>query len=342
MVINVTSILLGQAGQTTGKVYNAGKVALIIFNLWLFGYLILMSNLYQGSIYSYLTVPVLPQTPRGVEDLLNWDVPIVAMDSVYSYPTKSYETYLKRYIIPEMISSGVHNEKVVEFLNKFQAKVLPMNDESMANTVSAILFGNSTKSQQIIILLYFEDILEQRVKEITIFLRNRRVVKNRGDSKFRTMKFDVGPNNLMAPYFAKEWRRMRETGLDQIWSKVYQIATFFRIHDRRLGGRKNFEAIQHLFWNRKDGVTFHEETPVSLKLVGPIFGFCAVIMASAMVEFLMECRKFIVQLVMPGVIYLRKMYQALMDFKFRKGRTAEVVRGNEGWKIKRCLENWLK
>ncbi|OXA36737.1 hypothetical protein Fcan01_28490 [Folsomia candida] len=75
-VITVTSMFLGQVGETTRKAYCKAKVALILVILWLFGYFILTANLYQGSIYSCLAVLFPPQTPQGFNDLAKGNIQI--------------------------------------------------------------------------------------------------------------------------------------------------------------------------------------------------------------------------------------------------------------------------
>lgn len=70
-VMTVTFIFLGNVGESSRKAYRSRKISLLLVTIWLFGYLVLMLNFYQGTIYSCITVPLPPPTPRGFEDLVN-------------------------------------------------------------------------------------------------------------------------------------------------------------------------------------------------------------------------------------------------------------------------------
>ncbi|XP_035708287.1 uncharacterized protein LOC110850132 [Folsomia candida] len=293
VAIAVVSILLGQVLETTGKAYASGKVALVLITFWLFGNLFLTSNLYQGSIYSCLAVLVPPQTPRGVEDLLNWDVPMVAMDTVYSTRSRSYQTFLKFFIIPELITSYVKNSKFVNFLTEFQARVLSLN-KAESDMIHKTVSGNTSRTHKTIVLLFFEDKLDDVVKQIKI-LGNRRSVKNKGDSPFRVIRFQVGFGSLLAPYFGKEWGRMFTTGLNLIWSKVHSISLYFHANRGQLEKRKRFVALQNYLWNQKDTMTLHEGNSISIELIRPVFTICAVSFGLALIGFVLENGKFIIR-----------------------------------------------
>lgn len=288
-LITITSLLLGQVGETSGKPYQTGKVILILITLWFFGNLILMSNVYQGMIYSCLAVLVPPQTPSGMDDLVNWDIPIVAMDIAFDSRTNTYKPYLSRYIIPELILSSEQNPKFMQFLTKFKAKISSISTKSVSTMVDTVFLENSDKSHQTIALLCSDDVLDDIAKQIK-FQGNRRGVRNRGDSPFRNVEFKVGIRNLLAPYFAKEWRNLNAAGLNQMWNKVYRISLFLRVRGTHLGKQKYFEVTQSFFGNPREGVVFHEATPVSVGLIRPIFAICAVILAIAVVQFMAESK----------------------------------------------------
>lgn len=91
-VFTITCIFLGQVGDSSGGSYRKGKVAIIQFTLWFFVNLFLMVNFYQGFIYSCLTILYPPRTPRGVDELVDLDIQVVANDT-YTM-NSSRKTYL--------------------------------------------------------------------------------------------------------------------------------------------------------------------------------------------------------------------------------------------------------
>lgn len=131
----VTSILLGQVGDSTRKVYRAKKVVIVLLIFWFCGNLLLMANLYQGSIYSCLAVPFPPKTPSGVMDLVHWDIPVVAMDVLYNGESKSVHSYLIDFSIPELLKDNGLSPQFRDFLEKLQPKLLSWSASRGTNGV---------------------------------------------------------------------------------------------------------------------------------------------------------------------------------------------------------------
>lgn len=112
-IITITCILLGQVGESSGKAYRVGKVAIVLMILWLFGNLIVMANFYQGSIYSCLTVLFPPETPRNAKDLVNWDIPMISMEG------DGKRDDLLDDLIPNLLSKTRENLGLDKFLKNF-------------------------------------------------------------------------------------------------------------------------------------------------------------------------------------------------------------------------------
>lgn len=219
-LITVASILLGQVGDSAA--YRQCKVTLILLAFWLFGYLILMANLYQGSIYSCLAVLTPPDTPRGVRDLINWDILTVARDPFYHFESRSTKSSLLDYIIPTLLSSGIQSPEFTNFLTRFQEKVVGINDESAGKIMNRIVTENSTKTYPSIAIFLYE-IDFDFVTKVYKLIRNRHVVLNRGESPFRNLELRLGDRNLLTPYFARDYGRISETGLWKVWLQVKRV-----------------------------------------------------------------------------------------------------------------------
>lgn len=307
-VIAVTSLLIGQVGETESKVYRNGKTSVILIILWIFGNYILMANLYQGSIYSCFTVPILPQTPVDVKDLLNWKIPVVAVDTfpVYDAGTWSDRTLLDNYVIPQLITSGEHNPIFDKFLSNFQKILLSFTDDSVARMIDNVLHGRSSLTQPTIVLMMQEVHLDNLMQNIK-FIGNRQITKNRGYSPFRHIAFYVGGKNLLAPYYAKEWARLGEARLSQMWNKVTKINFLLRLKREQLGDLKYFDGLQNSFGAPKLSEQFHEATAVSVELMTPTFFIFAVMTGLGLIGFLMENK----------VLFLLKYWLIQSYMKFR-------------------------
>lgn len=134
----VTCILLGQVGESTGKGYRSGKIVLVLFTIWFFGNFVLMTNLYQGSMYSSLAVLKPKTPPSGVYDLVNWDIPLVSLDMVYDYKSGSTKTILVDYIIPALMSSGGKDSELSKFLSKLKANFVYAKTKTEQSTGKAL------------------------------------------------------------------------------------------------------------------------------------------------------------------------------------------------------------
>lgn len=285
-LITVTSIFLGQVGQSSAKPYQAGKVALLFVILWLFGYFIVMLNVYQGSIYSCLAVLKPPQPPTGVEDLLHWDIPIIVLDPIYNVKTQTYGSVLLNYILPKLIQGANKNKKFKKFLTQYQERITPCEI-----TVESGMIRVNMKENRPIAALFFNPDVDYLVKKLHIF-NNRYIVRNKGDSPFRMVQYRVAARSLLSPYFAMECHRLDEAGISKLWNDNLQNSAW--LWDRKLLIEKNkhFEAVQRAFGSVKEPVTFHEEHPVSVDLILPTFYLCCVVLLIAVVAFIIENRTF--------------------------------------------------
>lgn len=288
-VITVSCIYLGQVGESSGRAYREGKAVWIMVTLWLFGNMILMGNFYQGSIFSCLTVLLPSQTPEGINDLVNWDIPLVSID--LAGDKDSPLSLLLHYVIPKLqrIYGGGKNLKFQKFLTKFQAKVLLIQNQSVWHMTNKIMTENSTRRHPTIALFMLENDLQHKVRSAKL-QGTRHIVRNKGDTPFGVRVLHGGNYNMLAPYFAKEKERLHEFGLNQMWRKVYEIAVAFRGADQ---ANNYFKLVQFILGNLREPVTFHESQLVSMALILPVFTLCGVLMTISIVGFMAEDTKLV-------------------------------------------------
>lgn len=274
-VITVAFIFLGEVGESSGRSYRNRKVAIILIILWLFGNLFLVVNYYQGSIYSCLAVLLAPQVPRGVEELINLDIPMVDMHT-YTLTNGSTQLYLKDIIIPQLLHSPGQSSKFTTFLAKFQTKLLSSNDHHVLQMYAKIARENSTQTHPMLVIFIFRDQMETYVRAVK-YLGNRHIVRNTGDTPFRATGFSVGDKSLFSPYLLKGLIRLEGSGLTQRWNKLGHYPEVLKLKNQWLSLGKYFKVVQELFGNVREPVTFHESNAVSLRLILPAFSICGVI-----------------------------------------------------------------
>lgn len=289
-VIIISCILLGQVGSSSTKAYQTRKVALVLLTVWIFGNFFLMVNFYQGSIYSCLAVLLPPKSPLGVEDLVNWNIPIVDMHTVLWDGDLPPQSYLLDDLIPTLISGSGDNPKFSQFLNEFRRKLLPISNNSVSDMVDSINFPNSTGTNPMIVLLNAEADLEDFVKIIKL-AETRIIVVNRGYSPFEFIGTKSGSRNLFTRYFLKDWIHLRESGLINMWDKVDNAAFLSEYNEELLENGMYFKAVQPTFGNIREPVTFHESRTVSMELILLAFSLSGVVMGFGVLGFLVENKK---------------------------------------------------
>lgn len=235
-VITVTSVFLGQVGDSSGKLYRKGKVALIILILFLFGNLFLVVNYYQGSIYSCLAVLLPPQTPRGVEELVDYDIQTIYMDEV-----DSMHNYLQEILIPQLLKNFDQKPKFCKFLTKLSPKLLSYGDESVAKLFLKIINEKSTRTHDMIAIFTRRDKFESYMNLVK-YSGNRHIVRNTGDSPFRVVLHHFGFRNLFTTYLAKGLKRVQESGLTDMWKKLDHFGDILANKNYFLTRGKYFQA----------------------------------------------------------------------------------------------------
>lgn len=306
-MVVVTCLLLGQVGESKGKPYRTGTAVLVLLTLWLFGYFILMQNLYQGSMYSNLAVLKPTRPPGGVYDLVNWDIPIVSMDIVYDYKSRSAKSILADYVMPQLLAISESESELSKLIMKLKEKIGYGNGKK--TLLKTLSLGNLTMTHCMVVVFVFTHhvvTIESKLK----LMGNRQVVRNKDSSPFAMTQYMVGRKNLLTRYFSKELGYMLHAGLTRLWSKVGLQSLALRGKSELKEGNKYFEAVQQAFGNLRDPVTFHESQPVSVKLLMPGFILCSIVMSIALLVFLVEYREkllqtFLTLLVMlgSGIVY---------------------------------------
>lgn len=117
-----------------------------------------MENLYQGSIFSFLTVPELPKVPVTMAELLPSQLPMLPVSHFASYNislTSRYDSVLKDAIIPELKVAMVGNlgyQKSLDAFDKRPTFVNLFETESPIVVQNISILSRSTSSKQKVLL----------------------------------------------------------------------------------------------------------------------------------------------------------------------------------------------
>ncbi|OXA48872.1 hypothetical protein Fcan01_16808 [Folsomia candida] len=132
--IMVQSLLFGQAiADEIIKSVKNKQVARPLLAIWFFVCYLLMENLYQGSIYSDLTVVHPPNVPKTVRELVASNMTIITTSQMYitSKTSNALErtSILKQSIIPEILKKNF-SKKVNKFMKKMNSQIDYIHDSA--------------------------------------------------------------------------------------------------------------------------------------------------------------------------------------------------------------------
>ncbi|OXA53532.1 Glutamate receptor ionotropic, delta-2 [Folsomia candida] len=290
-LITTICVLLGQSEESNGRPYRTRKANIVLLTLWLFGNFFLMINYYQGSIYSCLLVLFPEKTPKSVDDLVNWDIPIIAPYNIRLGITGKRENILSDYLIPKLIASSNHNIKLVRFLTKLQSKLCKVGCANLYN------IGETKAPKGYKMVLFF---FKEYVKYIIGFGRlssNVSVAGNKGDTYFSMVALQVGRKTMLSPYIIEEWERLKEAGLSQMWNTMYYDAQAWKTYSSVSPAKT--QVVQYLLTN-KGGSKFQEDYPISMSVVMPILSLYFIVITISFVVCLAENENLLVNYICRG------------------------------------------
>lgn len=229
---DVGALLLGHGGSDDfSKIFANRRVAVVISTVWFFGCYILMANLYKGSIFSFLTVPVLPNVPETIEQLLSSNIPILTTTSSGSYlvslnrstPTIKDDSTLRSIIIPQLKAVMAANSSYSKSIASLDQRLTYVNHfensikEIVLNISSSKPIQNKFKTSTTFALMNDANDLKHFTEPIK-FLGKRFVIDSSDDTGFQTITVMYGTRNFIFPRFYLVYRRLVESGLVEIWS----------------------------------------------------------------------------------------------------------------------------
>ncbi|OXA48308.1 hypothetical protein Fcan01_17064 [Folsomia candida] len=303
--IMVHSILLGQAiaDEIIRKVKNK-QVSRPLLAVWFFVCYILMENLYQGSIYSDLTVMYPPQVPKTARELVASNMTIITTTPMltHSITLKGPEitSLLKTSIIPEVQKKNF-GESYNNFINKLNSKMEYIHGGNglmsmIKNMSNSLIIGSNETSKWIttkgtFAIMDMVQYLELYVDSLHIFGK-RLVIQNNPDAAFRFCVVAYGRRNFISPEIQAFLRRLAETGILVRFSFL-EKSNYKMQFIKQLGAETYSRFVAKLSSNFKMVTTYHESgiqfyDEQALGALSYVLALCSVIVSIATVIFVWE------------------------------------------------------
>lgn len=144
-IFHLLTQLVGQSSFYLVKI-NFKTIAVI----WSIFCYILMGNLYQGSIYSCLTVMLPPSVPRTVADIVSSNLQVLTMSLVYDKVgpngTLMYSSVLKHFILPSLIHQFPENSTIARKLSELEENLIFVHSYHIFTGELATRLSNSEET----------------------------------------------------------------------------------------------------------------------------------------------------------------------------------------------------
>lgn len=302
-LFQITAVLLGQSGKgDMTKIFSNKHLALIVSIVWLFGCYILMENVYQGSIFSFLTVPHFPEVPETIGELLESKIPVLTTTYFTYYVlvrnrssgTIKYASTMKNLLIPQWKMAMGGNLEYIKSINSLDERLTYVNPVEgtvkgiVQNVSNSIPLGKNFETRETLAIMNHEKDLKYFTDPIRV-LGKRFVIDSRDDTGFQTINVMYGFRNYIYPGIYASYKKMLEAGLVDKWANLY--LSWEQLFRMRIYGRKVYKKyFAQVNSNVQFQQDFHDCIPVSVKALRYIFALCAVLLSVGWFILYLECK----------------------------------------------------
>lgn len=284
-VFHVGVLLLGQSGNGDLKknICRQACRRACFDRLVFFGCYILMTNLYQGSIFDLLTVSELPKVPVAMAELLSSQLPVLTRSFYEWYDSSNreimYDSTLKDCVIKPLKVAMAGNLRYLQSIDPFDQRltfVTPGNKAEIIRNISNSEQVNKFETGETFAVMDENEFLTALIEPI-MFLGKRLVIHGRGDTGFQSFAVTFGSGNCIVPLFNSGFRRLQEAGFIEIWSRADMQSvrtTSLKWYWKHLYDKYSAQVYS--------GVPFKQEyqkwAPVSVAAVQNTFAICGTLL----------------------------------------------------------------
>jgi hypothetical protein len=286
------SACLSQVNENFFKILHSrgSTISPKIFIGWLFACYILMENVYQGSIFSCLTIAIPSRVPGTLQELA--DSSLFSVTTSYHLESRGSNQFLaystlKTAAIPTAISSWAAEHQFSKLLTKLNQSIVFISIQTtfidrvnFTRDISAFRPLSNEKNDSMLTESSFaifdlEDDLGEILDCIKI-LGKRYVVKSRDDTRLESGILSIGRNNFLSTHFHQGLRHLVQSGIKGWWNEIIDFRTRLGIISKP-GKEYRVKYFAKNIQKYRDPVTFHESQPVSLNVMKYIIVLCFVV-----------------------------------------------------------------
>ncbi|OXA48666.1 hypothetical protein Fcan01_16734 [Folsomia candida] len=280
-LFKIIVLLLNQVDGNVSKVFP-------LMTTWFFGCYILMSNLYGGKIFSYLTVTEIPSLPTSTNDLAQSGITLLTTSSYYARTVNGSTPYveksiLKSSLIPEMLSNLGRTSKLAAVISKLNVKLWFIKDKLSYAQRRKLLGGvspfHSGRGVQTYAVIEKPDFLTM-VKESVEMLGKLFVPRRTHDTPFTIITLGDVRRNFFSEQFKSGIMKLKESGLLAKWEKSEELKAGLR-SEKLLGKEMRSRFYAKKLAGRSKFDPFNEAKPISVYVLIAVFVVCLVFWVGA-------------------------------------------------------------
>ncbi|OXA54815.1 hypothetical protein Fcan01_10448 [Folsomia candida] len=278
-LLRIASLLLGQAGGNLLTLFKSRWIASFLLPVWFWACYILMFNLYQGSIFSYLTVTMSPRVPRTMAELLESDFKVVTRSSIANYDHEQHKVIHWALLIEEIITfkEGLSRNESIEKYNRLQNRTsfYRFSEIDVLTLVKSLSLSTQEHAgfrQAPIVLMD----VKMGLLDLAVLLEKvgkRYVIRGREATPFHSITVSAGFRNFLTPYISETIDALEEFGISGRWDELSHLK--YKLSAMVQMGRSSYsELFRKEMAGRKKSIVFHESAQVSLKVMKFLFFLC--------------------------------------------------------------------
>lgn len=226
--VTVQSLLFGQSlADEVLKNVKHKRISRPLWAVWFLACYVLMENLYQGSIYSDLTVRVPPTVPKTFEDLIAADLTIITSTPIYMINQftgrVATPSLLNQSMILDILKKNV-DKRFDKWEENLDAKIIYINRDieyvipfvkNISNFLPFRLTENSSwiDTKETFAIMDSVKDLQLWTEVLNIFGKRLVMLSKAGDSSFRYSSVTSGYQNFISPKIKSSLQHMTQSGI---------------------------------------------------------------------------------------------------------------------------------
>ncbi|OXA54131.1 hypothetical protein Fcan01_10252 [Folsomia candida] len=260
----------------------------------------LISNFYQGEVYSSLTKISIPALPRTMHDLIDSGIPIITHSEMGAQRNNS-ESYLSNleYQIELILDAFEEQGAAAKYLVKLMKRishVSALNDVYLLHISRNISFstelydhhGKIVETAGSIAIVDHEEEVEKMADHIELF-DNKSITRNYEDINLRYVLYSTITRNNIFQLVHYALGQFQQAGISQRWKALLEMRVLHFEADFLLG-TSNSRYFRKKRENAKSDVVFNEAQAVSVGAIEYLVVGCTVLSVLAGMAFAIEIR----------------------------------------------------